>query len=98
MGKLLEIKDFNEHWYNNGHSTSFGLPYGNNIKLGTRIKTPMSVDCLDNRRRRVYMDNTVFSYTLYVYIGGEKCILCDPKNELPVGWSSVGSLVTKQWS
>lgn len=98
MTKLIEIKDFNDHWYNNGLSTSFSLPYGLSVKYGKRLKTPMAVDCLDNRRRRVYMDNDIFSYILYVFIEGEKCILCDPVYNTPVSMANVGKLITKEWA
>lgn len=95
MAKLVKIKDFNEHWYNNGNSTSFAKPYGANSKFGKCLKTPMAVDCLDNRRRRVYMDNDIFSYILYVFMGGEKCVLCDPVYHTPVSMANVGELITK---
>lgn len=98
MNKLIEIKDFNEHWYNNGVSSSFSLPYGSNVNYGKGLKTPMAVECMDNRRRRVYMDNDIFSYKLYVFMGGEKYTLCDPADHLPVSWCGVGKLLTKKFN
>ena len=94
MAKLIEIKDFNPHWYNNLDPKSFTLPHSSEPKYGKRLKTPMAVDCMDNKRRRVYIDNNQFSYVLYVFIGGEKTILCDPVYHSPVSWFQVDELIT----
>lgn len=92
-GKLIAIRGVLRVCCNNGLSTSFGKPYGPGFKAGRKVKTPMMIDCLDNRRRRVYGNITNFGYELYVNMGREKLVLCHPRLLTPVGYGFVSDLI-----
>ena len=98
MLKLIAIKGFLEFWGNNCHSENLHTVKAILSATGKNFRTTYAIDCLDNKRRRLYADATFCGYVLYVKIKGEKIVLCDPITFAPISFSGIESLIQKDQS
>jgi len=89
-GQLIAAKSVVECHPNNGHSNSFKSVYKDH---GTKLKTIISIDCLDNRRRRVYAKTDGYGYILYVNMGGQRLVLTHPITLLALAITDLKALV-----
>lgn len=89
-GKLVAAKAILDCYPNNGLSTSFKSVYKD---FGSKLKTIAAIDCLDNKRRRVYAKTDGYGYFLYVNMGGEKLVLTHPVTLLTLGITDLKELV-----
>lgn len=89
-GQLIAAHGVLDCHPNGGHSNTFKSVYKDH---GSKLKTLISIDCLDNRRRRVYAKTDGYGYVLYVNMGGERLVLTHPVTLLALGITDLKALV-----